>query len=74
MRDIVPRGYVAKVNFDAFLRPDTKTRMETYAIGKPLGAYTEDEIRDLEDKPPLTAAERAEISQPETQPMEPVNE
>jgi hypothetical protein len=58
MRDVLPRGYEAKVNLDAFLRADTKGRMEAYAIGFPVGAYTEDEIRELEGKPSLTPAER----------------
>jgi portal protein len=59
MRDVLPRGYEAKVNLDAFLRADTKGRMESYAIGKPVGAYTEDEIRELEGRPSLTPAQRA---------------
>jgi len=75
MNDVLPRGYTAKVNFDAFLRGDTKTRMETYAIGAPLGVYLNDEMRELEDRPALTAAQKAELQpEPEPQPMEPVNE
>ena len=62
MNDVLPRGYEAKVNLDSFLRSDTKTRMEAYALGKEVGAYTADEIRDLEDRPPLTAAEKAAIA------------
>jgi len=62
MRDVLPRGYQAKIKFEGFLRSDTKTRMETYAIGKTVGAYTDDEIRDLEDRPRLTAAEKARIA------------
>jgi hypothetical protein len=59
MRDVLPRGYEAKVNLDGFLRADTKARMESYQIGKPVGAYTEEEIRVLEDRPSLTPSERA---------------
>ena len=59
MRDVTPRGYEVKVNFDGFLRSDTKSRAETYAIGKPVGMYTEEEIRELEDRPSLTPAQRA---------------
>jgi len=59
MRDVLPRGYEAKVNLDAFLRADTKSRAETYAIGKPVGMYTDEEIRELEDKPSLTPSQRA---------------
>jgi hypothetical protein len=53
MRDVLPRGYDVKVNFDGFLRADTKARMEAYAIGKPVGAYTLEEIRVLEDRPSI---------------------
>lgn len=59
MRDVLPRGYRAKVKFDGFLRSDTKTRMETYVVGAQVGAYTEDEVRELEDKPALTPAQKA---------------
>lgn len=59
MRDVTPRGYEVKVNFDGFLRADTKTRMEAYKIGKEVGAYTEEEIRELEDRPSLTPSQRA---------------
>jgi len=57
MGDVSPRGYYAKFNVDAFLRSDTKNRMESYEIGLRVGAYTEDEVRALEDKPPLTPAQ-----------------
>ncbi len=59
MRDILPRGYVARFDFGGFLRSDTRTRMDTYEVGLRVGAYTEDEIRELEDRPKLTPAERA---------------
>jgi phage head maturation protease len=66
MRDILPRNYRAKIKFEGFLRSDAKERMETYAIGKKVGAYTDDEIRDLEDKPRLTPAEKRAIAAPPT--------
>jgi HK97 family phage prohead protease len=53
MRDVLPRGYQAKVKLDAFLRSDTKTRMETYKLGLEVGAYTTEEIRVAEDRPSL---------------------
>jgi hypothetical protein len=59
MRDVLPRGYRAKVNLDGFLRSDTKTRAETYKIGLPVGMYTEEDIRELEDRPALTPGELA---------------
>jgi portal protein len=51
MGDVTPRGWRAKVNLDAFLRGDTKTRMETYAIGEPLGIYPAERLAELEDIP-----------------------
>jgi HK97 family phage major capsid protein/HK97 family phage prohead protease len=59
MRDVLPRGYIAKIDFGGFLRGDTQTRMNTYQTGLAVGAYTKDEIRELEDRPALTAAQRA---------------
>ena len=59
MRDILPRGYVARFDFGGFLRSDTRTRMDTYKVGLEVGAYTEDEVRELEDRPALTPAEKA---------------
>jgi Phage portal protein len=56
MRDVIPRGYEAKVNLDGFLRSDTKTRMEAYKIGQEVGAYTVPEVRELEDRPNIRQA------------------
>lgn len=53
MGDVTPRGYLVRLNLDAFLRSDTKTRFETYKVGLEVGAIDAAEIRDLEDKPPL---------------------
>lgn len=61
MRDVIPRGYKAKVNLNAYLRPDTKTRYQTHAIGIKAGFLTEDEARDLEDLPPLTNSQKAQM-------------
>ena len=65
MKDVLPRGYQAKVNFDAFLRADTKTRMEAYTIGKAVGAYTLPEIRALENRPDIP---KSMLPQPEPMP------
>ncbi len=67
MRDVLPRGYSAKVNLDSFLRADTLGRMNAYKVGSEVGAYTEEEIRELEDRPALTPAQRP---QPVPQPLE----
>jgi HK97 family phage prohead protease len=76
MRDVLPRGYIARVRLAGFLRSDTKTRMETYKIGLEVGAYTQDEVRELEDRPALTPAQRAAAQQraaPATPPASPAN-
>ncbi len=49
-----------RFNIDAGVRADIKTRMESYAIGRSTGVITLDEARALENRPPLTAAQKAE--------------
>lgn len=56
MNDVCPRGYYARFNLDAFMRSDTMTRYQTYEVGLRVGAIDKDEVRDLEDKPPLEGA------------------
>jgi hypothetical protein len=51
MKDITPRGWYAKVSLDGFLRSDTKTRMEVYTAGEPLGLYPPERLAELEDIP-----------------------
>lgn len=53
MGDVTKRGYAVKFNLSAFLRSDDLSRMQTYQIGLAVGAITQDEIRDLENRPPL---------------------
>jgi phage head maturation protease len=73
MRDILPRGYRAKVRFDDFQRADTPTRMKTYKEALEVGAYAPDEIREREDLPELTPAQKA-AARPAPQPTEPAAE
>lgn len=49
----LPRGTETRVEVDGLLRSDTKTRYETYEIGIRIGAITEDEVRALENRPPV---------------------
>ena len=51
MPDVTPRGYYAKTNLDAFLRSDTRTRIDTYVAGAPLGIYPPERLAELEDIP-----------------------
>jgi HK97 family phage prohead protease len=72
MRDVLPRGYVTRIDYAGFLRGDTLTRMQAYEIGERVGAYVPDEVRELEDKPPLTAAQQAaRAPQPVPEPAAP---
>lgn len=66
MGDVTPRGYRVRQNLDAFLRSDPKSRMETYKLGLEVGAYTREEIRDLEDRPALTEPETPKEAAPVT--------
>ena len=43
----------AKINVDALLRPDTKTRYEAHKIALDAGFLTIDEVRELENREPL---------------------
>lgn len=64
MGDVTPRGQYAKFNLDAFLRSDPAARYAAYQLGLEVGALAPDEIRPLEDKPQLTAAQQADTPQP----------
>ena len=53
MTEYLPRGQVAKMNVDALLRPDTKSRYEAHEIALRAGFLTLDEVRELENREPL---------------------
>jgi hypothetical protein len=59
---MLPRGQYVKANLDHLLRADTKTRYETYALAITAGILTRDEVRELEERPPLTPAQLTEIA------------
>lgn len=46
-----------KFNADALVRSDMSTRYASYQIGRQIGMLSIDEIRALEDKPPLPNGE-----------------
>lgn len=58
----MPRGTWAKANLDALLRGTTQERYEAHAIALTNKFLTVDEVRALEDLPPLTPAQRAELT------------
>ncbi|MFF5992589.1 phage portal protein [Prauserella flavalba] len=57
-----PRGTTVKANLDAILRADTLTRYRSHQIGLTAGFLAPDEVRDLEDRPPLTVEQKADIA------------
>lgn len=59
----LPRGTWAKANVDALLRADTMSRYEAHAVALAAGFMTVNEVRALEDLPPL--AEPVEVEDEE---------
>lgn len=51
MPDVTPPGYYCRAEYGGFLRSDTKTRMETYQVGRQVGVYDDERIAQLEDVP-----------------------
>lgn len=62
LTDITPRGQTVRFNIDVLLRTDTKTRYESYGLAIAGGWMDDDEVRALEGRPPLTAAQRERIA------------
>lgn len=54
----MPRGTEARANLDALLRADTLTRFQAHALAVTGGWETVDEVRALENRAPLTPAQR----------------
>lgn len=53
LTSMLPPGPAVKLNVNGLLRGDTKTRFETYKIGLDSGVIEPEEVRTLEDLPPL---------------------
>ena len=51
--NLLPSRRVVAFNTDALLKTDLKTRTEIYQIQRTIGLRTTDELRELEDLPPL---------------------
>jgi HK97 family phage portal protein len=60
--NLMPRPQFARFNTGVLLRADTATRFATHGIALDKGFKTVSEVRELEDMPPLTAAQKTEIS------------
>jgi HK97 family phage portal protein len=50
---LLPRNQYVKFNTGGLLKADTKTRYEAHAIALKAGFLTVNEVRELEDRPPL---------------------
>lgn len=62
--ELLPRGQYEKLNLNAFVRADIKTRHEVYAIRRNIGVSNADEIRELEDEEPIPNGEGAAYWRP----------
>lgn len=63
---LMPRPQFVKFNIDSMVRPDLKARYEAHKIALEAGFMTIDEVRRIEDLPPLAqvqAADQGEIAQ-----------
>lgn len=61
---ILPDTRHAKWNYAALLRGNMLQRMQAYQVGRLIGAYSNDEIRDWEDMPEIAPADLWKYQQP----------
>jgi len=54
MLDVTMAGRKVRAQYEGFLRSDTKTRMETYKIGREVGVYNDERIARIEEIPSAT--------------------
>lgn len=50
---IITRGLYVQFSVEGLLRADIETRFQAYRMGREIGIYTANEIRELEDLPPV---------------------
>lgn len=62
LADLVPAGQYVKCDTSPLLRTDMLNRMTAYHMMIGSRGWTQDEVRALEDYPPLTDAQRAETN------------
>jgi HK97 family phage portal protein len=61
LNTLVPRGQYVKFNAAALLRTDTLNRYQAHAIALENGFLTLNEVRELEDRPPLSTVAPRQI-------------
>lgn len=59
---ILPGKQTARFKLDVLLRTDTKTRYEAHKLALDAEWMTDDEVRDIEGRAPLTPEQRAQIA------------
>jgi len=64
MSNLLPRGQFVRFNVDALLRGDSKSRFEGYTQARNAGWMNVDEIRELEDRPPIPGGAGQDYLQP----------
>lgn len=53
LSSLLPRGQFVKFNIDGLLRGDVKSRWDAYEAGRRSGALSANDIRAMEDQPPI---------------------
>lgn len=56
-RELLPGGRYAKYVVEGLLRGDSAARAEFYRVMREVGAFSANDIRDLEDRPPIPAGD-----------------
>lgn len=62
----MPRGTWVEANLDSLLRADTLTRYQAHALAIQNRILTDDEVREIEGRRPLTPEQRAHLAQQQT--------
>lgn len=66
---ILPANQFVKLNVDATIRTDTKTRVEIEKMELEMGTRSVNEVRALEDRPPVNGGDFYNIPAPSTEPI-----
>jgi hypothetical protein len=60
---MMPRGQYVKANMDHLLRADTLSRYQAHAIAVATGFMTRNEVREIEERQPLTPEQEREVAE-----------
>lgn len=63
LTEMTPLGQTVRFNLETLLRSDTKSRYDAHAVALDAGFLTADEVRAIENLPPMTDAQRAEVAE-----------